>query len=114
MQLGEAFFDAVLSAIAHGYSETERFPLIAATILTKHLDAGSALWLNKALTDRFGSSHRNTRAISEMIFTTMGLVRATPCCSRLLPTVATANPRLTLHKLGRRVLLIAGLECVWG
>lgn len=83
-QLGRAVFDCVVTAMRHGYSETERFAAIGAMVLRRHIEHGSAAWLVPALADDAVPTHSTRRSLSELIMTAMGLVRGAP--SPLSPT----------------------------
>lgn len=71
--LGQLLFRATLEAMAHGYSETERFPTLAATVVHAHVGAGAAQWLSYALDDTICRRRAMVRSVTEMFMQLLGL-----------------------------------------
>lgn len=78
--IGRMFFRTCLLAISRGYSETERFPEMAAKILSGYLATGYAeaiSWLGDAMAPAITRTNASFRASTEIALTLVGAEAAT-------------------------------------
>mmetsp|Transcript_24040 Transcript_24040/g.60913 ORF Transcript_24040/g.60913 Transcript_24040/m.60913 type:complete len:748 (-) Transcript_24040:1802-4045(-) len=73
--LARLLFSAIAVAMSRGYSETERFPALGATILREHFEdafAPSDPWIFDVLLGSMATSHQRIRAATELALRVLG------------------------------------------